>query len=77
MFTISAHADIRLVILVVSILSLVDSSGSTLESVSELLNVDTSLSYAVFFWKSVLLDIKSLTHIYCHWDSQMLHFLLA
>lgn len=34
---------------VVSILSLVDSSGSTLESVSELLNVDTSLSYAVFF----------------------------
>lgn len=49
MFTISAHADIRLVILVVSILSLVDSSGSTLESVSELLNVDTSLSYAVFF----------------------------
>lgn len=69
MRTINAYTDISLVILVVGIISLVDSSGSMLESVTEFLNFDISLSYALYIWKLGLLDMKSLTYIFCHWDS--------
>lgn len=60
--------------LVARILSLVDSLESAHDSIPECSNVDNRLSYALYIWKSVLLVMKSLRHLSCHWDCQIYSF---
>lgn len=68
MLTISAYGDISLDILLESFNRFI---RKCLWEHSEFFSVNNGLSYALYIWKPVLLDIKSLIHIFCHWDCQI------